>query len=171
MSGSFAELSYETLLADLLQLLENRVVFAVDQLCDDPQLLQKLRWRCHIEAEVWATQLLGSAEESARAAVSKIIAILSTPDAEFDPSPQWWSSPFGRAVVLRVGHPSTTAVNYATCGAMLGITRQGVHDLVKRGKLDRHSEGGVACASIQHRARLVRSQLSLTATEHDVARA
>jgi hypothetical protein len=42
---------------------------------------------------------------------------------------------------------------------MLGITRQGVHDLLNRGKLTRHADGGVTVASI--RARLtVRSAVN-----------
>jgi hypothetical protein len=34
---------------------------------------------------------------------------------------------------------------------MLGITRQGVHDLLNRGKLTRHADGGVTVASIRAR--------------------
>ncbi|MFC7110608.1 hypothetical protein ACFQQB_65625 [Nonomuraea rubra] len=59
--------------------------------------------------------------------------------------------PLGRAVARGAGHPSATAVSYSTAGAMLGITRQGVHDLVKRGKLDKHPEGGVTTSSIHTR--------------------
>jgi hypothetical protein len=36
-------------------------------------------------------------------------------------------------------------------GAMLGVTRQGVHDLVSRGKLDRHPDGGVTTDSVRAR--------------------
>jgi hypothetical protein len=34
---------------------------------------------------------------------------------------------------------------------MLGITRQGVHDLVTRGKLARHPDGGVKPESVRAR--------------------
>jgi hypothetical protein len=34
---------------------------------------------------------------------------------------------------------------------MLGMTRQGVHDLVSRGKLDRHPDGGVTTDSVRAR--------------------
>jgi hypothetical protein len=54
-------------------------------------------------------------------------------------------------VLWRVGHPGADAVSYATAGAMLGITRQGVHDLVQRGKLLRHPDGGVVPASVRAR--------------------
>jgi DNA-binding GntR family transcriptional regulator len=36
---------------------------------------------------------------------------------------------------------------------MLGITRQGVHDLVNRGKLQRDPGGGVLVSSIRDRLR------------------
>jgi len=34
---------------------------------------------------------------------------------------------------------------------MLGLTREGVHDLVVRGKLDRHPDGGVNVDSVRVR--------------------
>jgi hypothetical protein len=36
---------------------------------------------------------------------------------------------------------------------MLGVTRQGVHDLVTRGKLARHADGGVTTESVSNRMR------------------
>ena len=45
------------------------------------------------------------------------------------------------------------SVSYATAGAMLGITRQGVHDLVRRGRLPRHPDGGVPSAAVRDRLR------------------
>jgi hypothetical protein len=58
-------------------------------------------------------------------------------------------------VLRRAGHPSAQAVSYSVAGAMLGVTRQGVHDLVTRGKLARHPDGGVTVDSV--RARLHRA--------------
>ncbi len=57
----------------------------------------------------------------------------------------------------RVGHPAAESVSYATAGAMLGISRQGVHDLVRRGRLPRHPDGGVPSAAIRDRLRASRS--------------
>jgi hypothetical protein len=34
---------------------------------------------------------------------------------------------------------------------MLGVTRQAVHDLIQRGKLDRHPDGGVRVSSVRSR--------------------
>ncbi|MGW1678342.1 hypothetical protein [Saccharopolyspora sp. NPDC002376] len=50
---------------------------------------------------------------------------------------------------------STFSVSFSTAGAILGITRQGVHDLVSRGKLDRHPDGGVRTTSIRARLDLI----------------
>jgi hypothetical protein len=63
--------------------------------------------------------------------------------------------PLGQVVLCRAGHPSAQAVSYSVAGAMFGMTRQGVHDLVTRGKLARHPDGGVTVDSV--RARLNRT--------------
>lgn len=60
-----------------------------------------------------------------------------------------------RAAARRAGHPSAAAVPVSVAAAMLGITRQGVHDLIRRRKLDRDEDGVVTTASVQ--ARLSRS--------------
>lgn len=60
-----------------------------------------------------------------------------------------------RAAARRAGHPSAAAVPVSVTAAMLGITRQGVHDLIRRRKLDRDEDGVVTTASVQ--ARLSRS--------------
>ncbi|MFF5109661.1 hypothetical protein [Streptosporangium sp. NPDC000509] len=72
-------------------------------------------------------------------------------DTPFDPPAGWWTTPFGQAVARRVGHPAAVAVPSSAAAAMLGITRQGVHDLASRGKLERHPDGGITTASIRAR--------------------
>src|ERR1019366_4052638 len=57
----------------------------------------------------------------------------------------------GRAAARRAGHPAAVAVPVPVAAAMLGITRQGVHDLIRRRKLDRDPDGPVTTASIQGR--------------------
>jgi hypothetical protein len=59
----------------------------------------------------------------------------------------------GQVTARRVGHPTAAHVPYPVAGAMLGISRQGVHDLISRGKLARHADGGVIPASIRDRLR------------------
>ncbi|WP_043617136.1 hypothetical protein [Nonomuraea candida] len=150
------------LVAALIRLLENRVLDPLEILlaANAPdELVGPLRDRLRVEAEVWAAQLLGRDRRQAGLTAARLIAVLFPGDEPFDPPEQWWRTPLGRAVARGAGHPSAVAVPYSTAGAMLGITRQGVHDLVKRGKLDRHPDGGVTTSSIQ--ARLNRPQESV----------
>jgi hypothetical protein len=105
------------------------------------------------EAQAWAAQLLGDDDQAAARTAIRIIASLYPGDAPFDPPAEWWRTPLGQVVIRRVGHPLSDAVSYSVAGAMLGITRQGVHDLVTRGKLARHPEGGVTVDSIRARLR------------------
>ncbi|WP_344486482.1 hypothetical protein [Nonomuraea monospora] len=139
------------LVGALVRLLETRVLDPLEILLASDELLTPIKDRLHVEAEVWAAQLLGPDRRQAALTAAKLIAVLFPGDEPFDPPEQWWRTPLGRAVARGAGHPSATAVSYSTAGAMLGITRQGVHDLVKRGKLDRDPEGGVTTSSIQAR--------------------
>ncbi|MBF9131844.1 hypothetical protein I0C86_23175 [Plantactinospora sp. S1510] len=81
----------------------------------------------------------------------RIASTLYPGDGPFEPPVDWWRSPLAQIIVRRVGHPAAESVSYAVAGAMLGITRQGVHDLVTRGKLTRHPDGGVLPSSVRDR--------------------
>lgn len=144
------------LVAELVRLLEVRVIDPLDILLNSEELLAPIKDRLHVEAEVWAAQLLGPDRRLATLTAARLIGVLFPGDEPFDPPEQWWRTPLGRAVARGAGHPSAQAVSYSTAGAMLGITRQGVHDLVKRGKLGKHPDGGVTTSSIH--ARLNRPQ-------------
>jgi hypothetical protein len=95
--------------------------------------------------------MLDGDERVAVAAIARVVATLYPGDAPFDPPAEWWRTPLGQVVVRRMGHPFATTVSYSVAGAMLGITRQGVHDLVSRGKLERHPDGGVTPGSVRAR--------------------
>ncbi|PRY38987.1 hypothetical protein [Umezawaea tangerina] len=103
-------------------------------------------------AEDWGAQLLGEDQAAAVMCAARLIAALY-PGDRFEPPVDWWGTPLGRVVARRAGYPGVDHVSYSVAGAMLGITRQGVHDLVTRGKLDRHVDGGVTTESIGHRMR------------------
>lgn len=107
-----------------------------------------LRHRCERAAEAWAARLLGP---DGAYAIPGIIGALYPSDDVFDPPADWWQTPLGQVTLLRVGLPGRDAVPYSLAGAMLGVTRQGVHDLVTRNKLARHPDGGVTVASIRER--------------------
>ncbi|MEU6741507.1 hypothetical protein [Streptosporangium sandarakinum] len=152
------------LAGELAALTERRIADPLEILLGSGEQTGPIRERLRIEAEVWAAQLLGADERLAVHTAARLIAALFPSDGPFDPPDEWWRTAFGRAVARRAGHPGRQAVPFATAGAMLGITRQGVHDLVKRGKLDRHPDGGVTTDSI--RRRLDRPQ-EHHATRHD----
>ncbi|MEU4572288.1 MULTISPECIES: hypothetical protein [Nonomuraea] len=153
------------LVRELVELVERRIVDPLEILFGSGEQVEPVRARLRIEAEVWAAQLLGPDDALAVRAAARLVAAVFPGDGPFDPADAWWGTAFGRAVARRAGHPGKEAVPYATAGAMLGITRQGVHDLVKRGKLDRHPDGGVTTRSI--RARLNRSLERHGVRRHD----
>ncbi|MEV4004001.1 hypothetical protein [Actinomadura sp. NPDC049753] len=149
------------LVAELVRTLETRIFDPLEILLASDEPLGPIRARLRVEAEVWAAQLLGADRERATLTAARLIGVLFPGDGPFDPPASWWRTALGRAVARTTAHPAA-AVPYSTAGAMLGITRQGVHDLVKRGKLDRDPGGGVTTSSI--RDRLDRPQESTRGT-------
>ncbi|HEY6737367.1 MAG TPA: hypothetical protein VI076_00815 [Actinopolymorphaceae bacterium] len=139
----------DPLVEQLTGLLETRLLDPLEIVLDDP--LPTLRERARTQARHWADTLRGDDLAAARLTAARVIAALYPGDTAFDPPPAWWRTPLGGVVARRLGHPGATAVSYAVAGAMLGITRQGVHDLLVRGKLTRHPDGGVDVASVQAR--------------------
>jgi hypothetical protein len=137
----------------ILRLVESRLLDPIEILLDDHTPLADVRRRIALQVRRWAEQLLHDSNSQATSVVARLIGTLYPGDAPFDPPPEWWQTPLGRVTAERVGHPAARAVSYAGAGAMLGITRQGVHDLVSRGKLARHADGGVAVDSVRNRIR------------------
>lgn len=145
---------HQALEQDILRLVTSRLLDPLDILLGDgpaAAALQEVREQAGQQAAAWAADLLGPDHARAVHTGARLIAVLYPGDAAFDPPPEWWHTPLGRAIARRVGHPRTDHVSYAVAGAMLGITRQGVHDLVRRGKLERHPDGGVTTRSIRER--------------------
>ncbi len=139
------------LAAELLRLVERRIVDPLEILLGSDEQAGPLRDRLRIETEVWAAQLVGRDHKLAVHTAARLIAALFPGDGPFDPPDEWWGTAFGRVVARLAGHPGRDSVTFSTAGAMLGITRQGVHDLVKRAKLDRHPDGGVTTTSVRAR--------------------
>lgn len=110
-----------------------------------------LRDRVEREARQWTMELLGPDDAVAMRTAIRLVCSLYPGDRPFDPPVEWWATPLGRAVAARAGHPAAEAVSYSVAGAMLGVTRQAVHDLVSRGKLQRGREGGVTVESVRAR--------------------
>lgn len=136
---------------ELIRLVATRLVDPLEILLRSEASLRPVRDRVRRDAEMWAAQLLGADDELARQLAVRLVAVLYPDDAPFDPPESWWRTPLGRVTARRVGHPARQRLSFSVAGAMLGITRQGVHDLVNRDKLRRHPEGGVTAASVRAR--------------------
>ncbi|MEV0606150.1 hypothetical protein AB0I61_07220 [Polymorphospora rubra] len=143
--------SHTDLVAQLVRLIDIRLLDPLEILLDGDDAVVALRDIVRLRAEAWATQMLDGDDRVAVGAIVRAISTLYPGDAPFDPPLDWWRSPLGQVVARRTGHPTAQSVSYAVAGAMLGITRQGVHDLANRGKLARHPEGGVVPASVRDR--------------------
>ncbi|MEW2594569.1 hypothetical protein AB0893_29585 [Micromonospora aurantiaca] len=143
--------THEELTEQLIRLIDIRLLDPLEILVDGHDAIDPLRAVIRERARSWATTIVSGDDRAAVSVVMRAIATLYPGDGPFDPPLDWWRSPFGQAVARRVGHPTAESVSYAVAGAMLGITRQGVHDLVSRGKLARHLEGGVRSASVRDR--------------------
>ena len=147
--------AHEELARDLSRLVEARVLGPVDVLFG---LDKDLRRRAFESVLGWTEELLGPDDDAARTTAIRLISTLFPSDEPFNPPTDWWGTPFGRAVLLRAGHPNAEAVSFTVAAAMLGISRQGVHDLARRGKVQPHPDGGVTVDSVQ--ARLKERMLS-----------
>jgi hypothetical protein len=138
----------DALVEQLVAVVRQRLLDPLEILLDIDQPAD----RVGTAAEDWATQLLGEDQTAAVMCIARLIAALY-PGDHFEPPAGWWGTPFGRVVARHAGYPGLDHVSYSVAGAMLGVTRQGVHDLVTRGKLDRHADGGVTTESVSNRMR------------------
>ena len=141
---------------DLRRIVGSRVLDPLDILFGEDDVFgvsdsERLRERLEAKSRAWAEVLFGEDDQKAAYLAIRLVSALYPSDAPFDPPAGWWGTPLGRAVARRAGHPSASAVPASVAAAMLGITRQGVHDLVRRGKLDRDPDGAIATASIHAR--------------------
>lgn len=63
----------------------------------------------------------------------------------------WWSTALGRLCARSLGRDDAESVSQSVAAAMLGVTRGTVAQMVHRGTLDRHPDGGVLRASVLQR--------------------
>lgn len=143
--------SHGALASQLVTLVENRLLDPLEILLESSSDLVPVRSRVVELADTWARRLRSEDATLAQRTVIRLVVALFPGDEPFDPPAGWWRTPLGQVMARRVGHPGAEAVSYSVAGSMLGISRQGVHDLVTRGKLRRHEHGGVASSSVRDR--------------------
>jgi len=102
-----------------------------------------------VVAPVLAAQLVQDDDD--RLAAQTTIDVMAALFPRGEPDPAWWSTPLGRMVARSVGHDDSEAVTQSVAAAMLGVTRGTVAQLVHRGTLDRHPDGGVLRSSVMRR--------------------
>lgn len=141
------------LIEQLVRLVDIKLLDPLEILLDGAAPVTLARELVGQRAVEWAELMLDGDDATAIGTIIRLTATLYPSDGPFDPPADWWRTPMGQLVALRVGHPTVAAVSYPVAGAMLGITRQGVHDLLARGKLARHPDGGVLPGSIRDRLR------------------
>lgn len=141
----------DALAEQLIRLLDVRLTDPLEILLDGDDSVAVVRGRLRRRALDWAFAIEHGSSSEAVHTLARLMATLYPDDHAFAPPVEWWRTPLGQAVARRVGHPFAASVSYAMAGAMLGITRQGVHDLVRRGKLPRHPEGGVPVSAVRER--------------------
>jgi len=141
------------LVEQMVRVLDIRLLDPLELLLEGDDVVEAMRRLIRIRAGRWADEMLTGDDVAAVRMAARLISSLYPGDRAFDPPVDWWRTPLGRTVARRVGHPAAESVSYATAGAMLGISRQGVHDLVRRGRLPRHPDGGVPARAIRDRLR------------------
>lgn len=140
-------------MTDLADQLRDRMVTiasGLGALCG-ADVFATLPLQADLAVERIARQLTSDDDHEVAGTITDLAAAGVIPD---DPSPEWWRTPLGRRVASSVGHEDADAVTRSVAAAMLGVTPGTVAQLVHRGTLDRHPDGGITKASVL--ARLTR---------------
>ncbi|WP_250001612.1 hypothetical protein [Actinoplanes sp. M2I2] len=157
----------DALVEQIVRLLDIRLLDPLEVLLEGDDAVAALRSLVRRRARGWASTIQHGDDRAAVLAIARLIATLYPGDGPFDPPLPWWETPLGRTVAWRAGHPGSESISYATAGAMLGTTRQAVHDLVRRGRLPRHPDGGVPSAAVRDRLRAARRSNPETSGDND----
>jgi hypothetical protein len=130
--------THAQLVEQLVRTVDIRLLDPLETLLDGEPVVDAVRTIVRVRAATWAQRMLDGDNDVAVGTIMRTVSTLHPSDGLFEPPVDWWRTPMGQVVARRVGHPTAESVSYPVAGAMLGITRQGVHDLITRGKLVRH---------------------------------
>lgn len=114
-----------------------------------PDMVTEIDRRVAEHAGMWAAQLASDDDRLAARTVIDLGCVLWPTGTE--PPAEWWRTPLGRAFARSLGTDDTEAVTHSVAAAMLGVTKGTIAQLVHRGTLDRHPDGGVLRASVMQR--------------------
>lgn len=117
-----------------------------------PDVADELRRRIRSAVPILAAQLLQDDDDrlAAQTVIDVMCALWPHGQPE-DADPDWWRTALGRACARSLGRADAESVSQSVAAAMLGVTRGTVAQLVARGTLDRHPDGGVLRASVLQR--------------------
>jgi hypothetical protein len=118
---------------------------------DQVEALGKLKQSLHTAADLYAT-LLQEPGHAEQAAYNLVHALFGTAG---DPTTDWWKTEAGQAVSYAIGYHRDHAYR-ADVAAILGISRQRVHELIAQGVLV-EDQTGVTAESIRARVRSQRA--------------
>lgn len=89
--------------------------------------------------------------EAAQAVIDVMVVLWPNAAPEDCGRADWWSTPLGRVCARSLGRDDIEAVTQSVAAAMLGVTRGTIAQMVHRGTLDRHPDGGVLRSSVMQR--------------------
>lgn len=118
---------------------------------DQVEALGKLKRTLHSTADQYAT-LLQEPDQAEQAAINLVHALFGTAG---DPVTDWWKTEAGQAVSYALGYHRDHAFR-VDVQAILGISRQRVHELIVKGVLV-EDQMGVTAESIRARVRATRA--------------
>ncbi len=90
---------------------------------------------------------LGDEAEQQRTAADVMFALWGTTNPDDD----WWRTPLGRACARALAAGTGDVITQQRAADMLGITRGSIAQMVTRGTLARHADGGVLLSSVLER--------------------
>lgn len=104
--------------------------------------------RAEARSRFLAFELTGA---DTRARAQAVVDLMSALWGRGDPPDSWWTTPLGRACAAALASQVDASVTHQQAADMLGITRGSIAQMVARGTLLRHQDGGVDKAAVLRR--------------------
>ncbi|WP_454859646.1 hypothetical protein [Promicromonospora soli] len=117
--------------------------------------------RAEARSRLLAAELTG-AEPRVRA--QAVIDLMNSLWGQGDPPAHWWNTPLGRTCAGALASQVDVAITHQEAADMLGITRGSIAQMVARGTLLRHQDGGVEKAAVLRRLARPTGPAPITAT-------